>query len=145
MIDVGSEESPKLSNFTERHFIFRNVPCASMEGLLQSLKFPIIEKQNKVAGMVGIKAKRKGQKKKWWLDHKLYWQGKEIDRFSEEYKSLIEEAFSEMFKQCPCFRNDLKETGQEVLIHSIGKNKENFTILTEDEFCSILMKLRNSL
>ncbi|HGW1490568.1 TPA: hypothetical protein ACNPUU_002786 [Escherichia coli] len=143
MIDVGLEPYERLSNFHPYHFLFRGVECGSMEGLLQSLKFPLPEKQMKVAKLVGLKAKRVGKKKKWFIDHKLYWQGEPICRFSEEYKLLLLEAFTALFEQSEQFRTELLKTGTEQLIHSVGKQSEKFTVLTEDEFVSILSELRD--
>lgn len=95
-IDIGSKGSypaGELSNFTPYPFTFRGFQCASMEGLLQGLKFEGAEKQAKIFKMVGKQAKFKGKKRKWYLDQKLYWQGSPMDRQSEEYKSIIDEAF----------------------------------------------------
>lgn len=144
-IDIGIDPYNELSNFTANFFKFRGVECGSMEGLLQSLKFPISEKQIKVAGLIGLKAKRKGQKKKWYLDHLLYWQGQPICRFSEEYQALLREAYQALFEQSPEFRRNLKATGSEPLAHTLGKKSEQFTILTELEFVTILGELRDKL
>jgi hypothetical protein len=43
------------------------------------------------------------------------------------------------------FKKALLATGQEILTHSIGKSDSSDTILTEEEFCSRLMKLRNKI
>jgi hypothetical protein len=40
------------------------------------------------------------------------------------------------------FRNALIATGNAVLTHSIGKKNQSETILTEQEFCSRLMRVR---
>jgi predicted NAD-dependent protein-ADP-ribosyltransferase YbiA (DUF1768 family) len=145
MIDIGSEESKEgklLSNFTEHHFYIDGVFCASMEGFLQSLKFDHIEKQHEICSLVGVKAKFKGKKKKWYLTQTLYWQGKSIDRHSEEYQKLLDRAFSELFKNKQ-YKLLLLSTEGNILIHSIGKNDPKLTILTTDEFCLRLMLLRD--
>lgn len=143
MIDIGIEPHEELSNFQAYSFEFRGHRCASMEGLLQSLKFPLIEKQNKVMSLVGLKAKRVGQKKKWYLDHTLYWQGKPMCRFSEEYQLFLREAYNALFEQSLPFKTHLLDTGKESLCHSVGKKSQRYTILTEDEFVSILTYLRS--
>lgn len=145
MIDIGSEESHEgklLSNFTEHHFYIDGVFCASMEGFLQSLKFDAIEKQYDICSLVGVKAKFKGKKKKWYLTQTLYWQGKSIDRHSEEYQILLDRAFSELFRN-EQYKSLLLSTKGHTLTHSIGKNNPKLTILTIDEFCSRLTILRN--
>lgn len=146
MIDIGSEYSEiskKLSNFTEFHFEVDGVFCASMEGFLQSLKFPDIEKQKRICSMVGIKAKYKGKKKKWYLDHVLYWQGIEYDRFGNEYQKLLNKGFNALYTNKD-YQKLLSLTENFDLTHSIGKENPNFTILTIEEFCSRLIKLREN-
>lgn len=148
MIDIGSENSEvekKLSNFSEFHFIFDNVKCSSMEGLLQSFKFPDITKQQRVCSLIGKKAKFKGKKKKWYLDHKLYWKDKIYCRFSQEYQDLLDKAFSSLYHQNKDYKELVLSTGNKEIIHSIGKNDPKYTILTEEEFCLRINKLRKGL
>ena len=136
-VDIGSNgayPACELSNFTPYSFV-------SMEALLQGLKFEGIEKQNKIFKLVGIQAKFKGKKRKWYLDQRLYWQGKPMMRDSEEYQSIVEEAFNAL-AQNNDFQRALLATGNRRLYHSIGKNDPTKTILTEEEFCSILTKIR---
>jgi hypothetical protein len=113
-----------------------------MEGFLQSLKFKNPEMQKYVCTLVGIKAKSKGKKKKWFRDQKLYWQGEVIDRHGEEYQELLDRAFEAMYECSGSFRRALLASGNATLTHSIGKNKESETVLTTREFCSRLTKLR---
>lgn len=134
----------KLSNFEEYQFTLDSVSCNSMEGFLQSLKFADIEKQKEVCKLVGIKAKYKGKKKKWWKTQTLFWQGIEIDRHGEEYQELILKAFRELAKN-EKFKKALLDTGNEEITHSEGKKDPMKTILTENEFCGLLMKIRKEL
>lgn len=60
----------KLSNFTSFKFIFDDVECNSMEGLLQSFKFENIESQKQTCQLVGFSAKKKGS------GRNSYWQQK---------------------------------------------------------------------
>ena len=133
-----------LSNFSPHRFIFRGVECWSMEGLLQSLKFKSIDMQKHVCTLVGKVAKFKGKKKKWWRTQTLYWNGIEVNRHSKEYKELLDEAYFELFKN-EGFKKALLATGNSNLTHSIGSSNPNRTILTEQEFCSRLMKLKHNL
>ncbi len=145
MIDIGSEESSvgqKLSNFSEFHFYVDGIFCASMEGFLQSLKFSDPDKQVDICKLVGLKAKFKGKKKKWYLKQKLYWQGKIIERDSIEYQDLLDKAFSELYKN-PSYKSLLKKTKGCFLTHSIGKTDIKQTVLTIDEFCTRLMAMRD--
>ena len=143
-VDIGSNgayPAGELSNFTPYSFTFRGIDFVSMEALLQGLKFEGIEKQNKIFKQVGIQAKFKGKKRKWYLDQQLYWQGKPMMRDSEEYRSFVEEAFNALAENKD-FQKALLATGNRRLYHSIGKSDPTKTILTEKEFCSILTKIR---
>jgi len=139
-----SYPASKLSNFEHYAFEIDDIPCNSMEGFLQSLKFQDPEKQKEVCLLVGKKAKFKGKKKKWWVPQKLYWMGIEYDRHSEDYQALIEKAYQCLARN-QNFVKVLLDTGESVITHSEGKKDPFKTILTEDEFCSILMKTREKL
>lgn len=115
-----------------------------MESLLQGLKFEGVETQNSVFQRVGVKAKLRGKKRKWYLDQTLYWQGTPIKRDSAEYQSLVKEAF-EALAQNTDFQKALLATGDKTLYHTIGKTDPTRTILTEEEFCEILTKVRTAL
>lgn len=147
-MDIGSGTGypqAALSNFSPHRFIFRGVEVASMEGLLQSLKFENPEMQKHVCTLVGRAAKFKGKKKKWWRTQTLYWQGTPIKRDSDEYQQLLDEAFEAMFAQSDSARRALLASGNSVLEHSIGKAKQAETVLTRSEFCSRLMRIRAQL
>lgn len=143
-MDIGSGSgfpSGTLSNFAPHPFVIDGVECNSMEGFLQSLKFSNLEMQKEVCKLVGKAAKFKGKKKKWWRTQTLYWQGVEIARSSEEYQVLLDRAFDAL-AQNSGFRAALLATGNSVLTHSIGKTKITETVLTRQEFCSRLTKIR---
>ena len=146
-MDIGSGTgwpSAALSNFTPHPFIIDGVECASMEGFLQSLKFKEPDMQIEVCKLVGKAAKFKGKKKKWWRTQTLYWQGQEFKRDSQEYQDLLDRAFDAL-AQNTGFQKALLATGKATLTHSIGKSKEQETVLTKQEFCSRLTKIRNKL
>ena len=146
-VDIGSDsEGPAglLSNFTPYAFSFRGYHFVSMEGLLQGLKFEGVEKQQKIFKLVGKQAKFKGKKQGWYLDQRLYWQGEPMARQSEEYLSLVREAFDAL----ACnedFQKILLSTGDKKLFHTMGKSDPTKTILTEEEFCTILTAVRTKL
>jgi hypothetical protein len=146
-MDIGSGKgypSASLSNFSPHQFIIHGVLCASMEGFLQSLKFKSVDMQAEVCKMVGIKAKRKGSKKKWWRDQKLYWQGTELDRQSKDYQQLIEHAFDRLAMNKK-FQKAILASRNAVYSHSIGKNDPKKTVLTEREFISNLNRVREGI
>lgn len=146
-MDIGSGSgfpSATLSNFAPHPFVIDGVECNSMEGFLQSLKFSNPEMQKEVCKLVGKAAKFKGKKKKWWRTQTLHWQGTEIPRDSQEYQDLLDRAFDAL-AQNNGFRAALLATGNSVLTHSIGKTKITETVLTRQEFCSRLTKIREEL
>ena len=146
-MDIGSGSgfpSAALSNFAPHPFVIDGVECNSMEGFLQSLKFSNPEMQKEVCQLVGKAAKFKGKKKKWWRTQTLHWQGREIPRDSEEFQLLLDRAF-EALAQNKSFRAALLATGNAVLTHSIGKQKITETVLTRQEFCSRLMRIREEI
>ena len=136
--------SSALSNFAPHPFVFEGIECNSMEGLLQSFKFANPEVQKEVCKLVGKQAKFKGKKKKWWKEQTLYWQGETFKRDSEEYQDLLDRAFAALATN-DSFKKALLATGSATLTHSIGKNKIEETVLTRQEFCSRLTKLRRTL
>ena len=146
-MDIGSGTgypTANLSNFHPHAFVFDGVECASMEGLLQSFKFKNPEMQREVCKLVGKQAKFKGKKKKWFKTQTLFWQGQEFQRESVEYQELLDRAFEALSKNTS-FQKALLATGDSPLTHNIGKIKESETVLTRQEFCSRLMKIRERL
>lgn len=115
-----------------------------MESLLQGLKFETVETQNGVFERVGVKAKLRGKKRKWYLDQTLYWQGTPMKRDSKEYKNIVREAFYALAENID-FQQTLLATGDKRLYHTMGKSDPTRTILTEEEFCRILTEVRTSL
>src|SRR5262249_21324369 len=121
IMDIGSGHgypAAALSNFSPHAFVFRGIPVASMEGLLQSFKEKTPDMQKHVMTLVGRAAKFKGKKKKWWRTQTLFWQGTPIDRHSDEYQALLDEAYTAMFTQNESARRALLATQNAVLTHS---------------------------
>ena len=146
-MDIGSGRSypsNALSNFAPHPFEIDGVVCNSMEGFLQSLKFKNIDMQKHICTLVGREAKFSGKKKKWWITQTLWWGGVEIDRHSQDYQNLLERAYRELLKNSG-FKNALLATRNSSLTHSIGKNDLHRTVLTENEFCGLLLKLRKEI
>lgn len=148
-MDIGSKlgyPASALSNFAPHPFVFDGVECSSMEGLLQAFKFDKTHIQIEICKLVGICAKRRGQKrnKTWKRVQKLWWQGKEYDRRGDEYQKLLDRAFGAL-AQNTSFQKALLATDNSSLTHSIGKSKKTDTVLTEREFCSRLEQIRTRL
>ncbi|MBV9489867.1 MAG: hypothetical protein JO069_09110 [Verrucomicrobia bacterium] len=136
-----------LSNFAPHRFILDGVTCHSMEGLLQSLKFDKAHIQTEVCKLVGKAAKHRGsaRNRAWQRQQVLWWQGKAMERGGVDYQAFLDRAFGALAEQSESFRNALLATQDSVLTHSLGKTKEPDTVLTQREFCSRLMKLRDQL
>lgn len=146
-MDIGSKNgypSSALSNFSPHKFVFDEVECASMEGLLQSFKFKNPEMQKEVCKLVGFAAKKKGKDKNWHKYQVLYWNGVEYKRDSKEYQDLLDRAYNALSTNTS-FQKALLASGNSTLTHTIGRNKQNETILTRQEFCSRLTNIRKRL
>lgn len=135
-----------LSNFAAHPFILDGVPVSSMEGLLQALKFDKAHIQVEVCKLIGKAAKFRGKKrnKAWKTGQTLWWQETAMPRQSQAYQEFLDRAYQAMYDQSDSFRRALAATGKAVITHSLGKNKEADTVLTERELCSRLMKLRDN-
>lgn len=147
-MDIGSGKgypASALSNFAPHPFVLDGVAISSMEGFLQSLKFSNPDMQRHVCTLVGRAAKAKGRGKNWQRTGKLHWNGREIDRFSQEYQDLLDRAFEAMYTTNESARKALLASGSAVLEHTIGKRSPKETVLTRGEFCSRLTRLRERL
>lgn len=133
-----------LSNFAPHPFAIDGVQCASMEGFLQSLKFPSVDVQVEVCGLVGSRAKNRGAETDWQQRQVLHWQGEPIDRDSDAYQELLDRAF-EALAEDDGFREALLATGDEPLTHERGRRRTSETVLTAREFTSRLTRLRDDL
>lgn len=146
-MDIGSKcgyPASSLSNFAPHGFTIDGVECNSMEGFLQSLKFANPEMQKAVCQLVGLAAKRKGSKKNWQRAQILFWKGKKYKRDSEAYQQLLDRAYNELAKNTK-FKKALLATGNATITHSIGRIKSSETVLTRNEFCSRLLRIRQEL
>ena len=142
---TGKEEQKPLSNFQNYGFVLDGVQCASMEGLLQSLKTKNIALQREICGRWGVEAKNSFEKKwqntRWKLTGILYWQGKPIRRRSDEYQYFLDRAYDALYTN-PDFVSALIESKGKKLTHSVGKHSTHETVLTEYEFLSRIQRYR---
>lgn len=153
-IDIYSKDplSSPLSNLFPHMFIFypdyknpvQHVECASMESFLQSLrvKEPMLQIQI-CKGYAGLNAwKLRGCLNDWRKDGIVYWDGKPIVRVSKEYTNLITRAYDCLFHGNAVFRElVLPRFKDSILIHSIGHDDPNETLLTELEYRHQLNRL----
>lgn len=139
----GLYPSGVLSNLCSNGFRFEGVLCGSMEGFLQSLKQQEKSKQLQICQMNGGNA-RKRSVTSWQADQIVWWRGQAIDRQSEEYQKLLRRAYQTMFDQSERFRAALMQTRGMTLTHSGGETNPYKTILTSQEFCTILMEMRDN-
>ena len=146
-MDIGSRNkypAGALSNFSPHPFIFDGVKCSSMKGLLQAFKFDKKHIQVEVCKLTGIAAKKRGSKRNWQIKQKLWWDEECYARGGDGYQALLDRAYEALAKN-EKFKKALLATNEATLTHSMGKRKKSLTVLTEREFCSRLMKLRNKL
>ena len=134
-----------LSNLYPRTFTVRGVQCGSMEGLLQSLKIIRRGRQIEVCAMSGFNAWQAGKGLKWWETQTLWWDGEPLDRHSDKYQELLDEAYECLFRQNQEAQNALLETGDVKLDHTIGRSNPGETILTKREFLNRLTNIRTAL
>lgn len=143
-IAFGDPVSSVLSNLFPHKFMFfhptnsaGDVCCLSMESFLQSLrvKDPNLQKFICENYSGPIVQKLKVCLRDWRKDGYLYWNGIAIKRESETYQNLITTAYDCLFEGNPIFRECVLPKFKGVhLIHSIGKDCESGTLLTEAEF-----------
>jgi predicted NAD-dependent protein-ADP-ribosyltransferase YbiA (DUF1768 family) len=148
-MDIGSGRgwpSSALSNFAPHPFVFDDVECAGMEGLVQAFKFDKVHMQREVVKNVGLVAKKRGsgRSKVWQKVQKLWWNGQVYDRHGPEYQALLDRAFNALATN-EGFRRALLATGEAVLTHNIGRRNPRETVLTRQEFCSRLMRIRDEI
>ena len=145
-MDIGKGSggvAGRLSNFTPRKFIFDGVECSSIEGVLQSFKFKNPEMQKEICKLSGLAAKQRGASKNWRQYQKLYWNGIEYKRDSKEYQELLDRLYQTVYEQNENYRRDLESCKGVTFTHSLGRHKKSDTVLTTQEFCSRLTKLRD--
>lgn len=132
-----------LSNLYPNAFEIDGVKCASMEGFLQSLKYSNPQLQKETCALSGKDAKERSITD-WQATQTVYWQGKSIGRQSPEFQTLLLRAYQSLDLQNETFRTALDSTKGKRLYHTRGLTDPQKTILTEEEFCKLLMDIRNN-
>lgn len=149
VLDILSWAPPPsglLSNFAPHAFVFDDVECAGMEGLLCAFKFDDLVRQRRLCMMSGLAAKNaaRGRGPVWQKSQTLWWNGVSYPRHGAEYQRLLDRAYNALATNAD-FRQALLDTGDAFLGHSIGGRDPSETILTEAEFCMRLMRLRHEI
>jgi len=140
-----------LSNYSREEipFYIDDIPCHSLEGFLQALKTPDTELQKELCLKSGASARHFGrqltQSSNWKKTQTLYWNNVPYKRNSVEYLNLIKKAFETRFNTSETYRKALKDSEGYTLTHSCGKDNPEETVLTEEEFISMLNMLRDKL
>lgn len=129
-----------LSNLYPNAFEIDGIRCASMEGFLQSLKIEDPELQKEICTLSGKEAKERSTSD-WQATQIIYWQGKHILRQYPEFQALLRKAYQCLFEQNETFRTALLSTKGNRLYHTRGLSNPRKTILTEQEFCTMLNEL----
>lgn len=129
-----------LSNLYPNAFEIDGVRCASMEGFLQSLKIEEIEIQKEICALSGKEAKERSTSD-WQTTQIVFWQGRSFLRQSPEFQVLLRKAYQCLFEQNETFRIALLSTKGKRLYHTRGLRDPRKTILTEQEFCTMLKEL----
>lgn len=146
IIDIHSKgiyPSNILSNFYHHSFEFDKVKIRSMESFLQSLKIQDKGAQIACCGLPSLAARNyANQQPSWKNTNTLYWLERAYNRNSVEYQLLLAKSYFAMMKASSKFRKALVDTENAELVHSIGKKNINETILTEEEFITLIKKCR---
>jgi len=147
-LDVGynlkNSKSKVLSNLFPMQFTFKGKKVNSIEGVMQGIKYKDIKTQNLILKYSGIDAyhTRACNEIDFWGENGiLYWQGKPIDRHSEEYQIFIDELFISALSN-PLYERALLSTNK-YLLHHIGRDDPKETVLTRYEYELRLNSLRD--
>ena len=133
-----------LSNLYPYSFKFRGKRVASIEGVLQGVKYKDKKIQNAILSYNGIDAyhtRAIDNVNSWRGSGLLYWQGKPMKRNSMEYENFVDELYLSASKNV-LYKNALLSTGDKYLLHHIGNPDKTQTVLTRYELERELAVLR---
>lgn len=143
-ISYKSNSSAPLSNLFPHKFIIDGILCLSMESFIQSLRVDNKEMQQAIcsnySGMMAYKLRL--SLNDWRKEGYIYWNGKRIKRNSKDYTKLITKAYDCLFEQNIVFREILRSKKDYYLIHSMGCDNIDETLLTEEEYRFQLNRLK---
>jgi len=132
-----------LSNLCNYPFFMDGIYCDSMESFIQSLKVADPTTQADVCSKTGpFCYSLRTMFEDWRPSQTIYWMGKEINRHSDEYMDLLKRAYKKLYTDSDVFRYAINKSKGHKLIHSIGCTDDTETLLTPDEYISLLNYLR---
>ncbi len=136
-----------LSNCFENGFYLDGVWCASVTSFLHALKFQHLVDQVIVCSMPPEGARHRSMEMdvQYKITQKLWWQSVCYPRTSREYQQLLDRIFHALINQNQRFAQALKDSFPHELTYQMGRNQKVTPVLTEEEFCSKLMRLRGNL
>ena len=122
------------SNLFPYEFDFRGKHLNCIETFFQGIKFKDKKLQDMVFSYSGLDSNyiKAATDYDWKKTGIVYWQGKEIDRFSKEYDDIIDELYISAI-QNPLYRNALKICNK-TIIHIMGETEKEKTTFTRYEF-----------
>ena len=134
--------SKTLSNLYPYEFKFRGKKVSSIESVFQGIKFKDKKAQNLMLKYSGLDSNniRVATDYDWKVTGNLYWQGKEINRYSKEYDDFLDELYVSAISN-PLYRGMLKNVNKYIL-HSMGKKNKEDTVFTRYEFERMLNTLK---
>lgn len=123
-----------LSNLFPYEFEFKGKKLKSIESFFQGIKFKDITMQNLVFNYSGLDSNnvKVCSGYDWKETGIVFWQGKEINRYSKEYDDLVDELYISAI-QNPLYRNILKSIDRDI-IHTMGGETKEETVFTRYEF-----------
>ena len=132
---IHGERAKILSNLFPYKFYFKGHKMACAESVFQAFKFKDKKLQKLVFEYEALSANRvKGCSNYDWKETgKVYFLGKEYDRFSKEYELLIDEMYVSLLFN-PLFVQALKNIGDKYILHAMGELDKNKTTFSRQEF-----------
>lgn len=137
-INVGYKHSGPyakvLSNLFPYEIEFRGKKLKCIEAFFQGIKFKDITMQNMVFEYTALNSNyvKVCSGYDWKETGIVYWQGEEINRYSEEFDDLVDEMYISAI-QNPLYRNVLKDCERNI-IHTMGGKEKSDTVFTRYEF-----------
>lgn len=124
-----------LSNLFPYEFYFKGHKISSIEVVFQSFKFKKRQEQRYLFGYFGLNANniKAGSSYDWKKTGKVYFLGKEYNRFGKDYAYLIDELYISAI-QNPIYRNALKNAKGKYILHAMGELDNTKTSFTRQEF-----------
>lgn len=124
-----------LSNLFQYKFYFKGFILQSIESVFQGFKIKNKKSQRYLFDYYGLNSNniKIAYDYNWRDEKKVYFQGKAIDRNSQEYEDFIDELYISAI-QNPLYRNVLKNVGDKYILHALGEKSRDETVFSRAEF-----------